>query len=467
MQKKLLYRMAAGITAFLLLSMPATAVLADRGGELQSQLDEARRRLDQNKAELGENADQQSGVAAEIRSLDQQIINLSGQINALTAELNRAKSEHDATAAQLEALKAQLAQTVKQLEEAKQRLAYQKSLLNHRIKGLYKNGRTSYVAVLFGSSNFKDFVNRLSFLGSIASQDARLVSKVKLAKAVVEAKQAEEEHQKRSIEAKKVALATEVGRIGGLKSQQEAQAASLQEQRNKQQALIDQLKKDEKKFEEAEEFYELNTDELVAQINQWNAQVREAARARAEAEARARAAAAAKAAASAPAPSTSGGQYEVSTGSSAPESGPAPAPAPALASAPAPASASEWVWPSGTRADLTSTFGYRIHPITGVPRLHAGIDIGLGEGTPIYAAHSGIVSFAGWAGGYGNYTIIENGDGISTTYAHQSAIVVSPGDYVQAGQLIGYIGTTGLSTGPHLHFEIRVDGEPQDPLNWL
>ena len=120
---------------------------------------------------------------------------------------------------------------------------------------------------------------------------------------------------------------------------------------------------------------------------------------------------------------------------------------------------------------LTSNFGNRLDPIYNVWRLHAGIDLAAPGGAPIYAAAAGEVFRAGWNGGYGNYTCIyhgaRDGKGVATCYAHQSAILVSAGDQVRAGQLIGRVGTTGHSTGNHLHFEVRLDGTPVDPLPWL
>ncbi len=120
---------------------------------------------------------------------------------------------------------------------------------------------------------------------------------------------------------------------------------------------------------------------------------------------------------------------------------------------------------------ITSPFGVRFDPYYHVWQLHAGADIGAATGTPIVAAAGGRVSQAGWFGGYGNYTCIDHGvvDGqrLSTCYGHQSRILVSPGQLVRAGQVIGLVGSTGAATGPHLHFEVRLGGRPVDPLPWI
>jgi murein DD-endopeptidase MepM/ murein hydrolase activator NlpD len=117
------------------------------------------------------------------------------------------------------------------------------------------------------------------------------------------------------------------------------------------------------------------------------------------------------------------------------------------------------IWP--VSGPVTSPFGYRWG------RLHAGIDIGVPYGTPIHAAASGTVVLAGWTGGYGNYTCIDHGGGLATCYAHQSSYAVSSGAHVVQGQVIGYVGNTGHSFGAHLHFEVRINGTPVDPLGYL
>ncbi len=122
-------------------------------------------------------------------------------------------------------------------------------------------------------------------------------------------------------------------------------------------------------------------------------------------------------------------------------------------------SAQGLIWP--VSGPVTSPFGYRWG------RLHAGIDIAVPVGTPIHAAASGTVALAGWVDGYGNYTCIDHGGGLATCYAHQSSLAVSIGTHVTQGQVIGYSGNTGHSTGPHLHFEVRINGTPVDPLGYL
>lgn len=113
----------------------------------------------------------------------------------------------------------------------------------------------------------------------------------------------------------------------------------------------------------------------------------------------------------------------------------------------------------------TSGFGLRRHPILGYVRMHDGIDYGAPFGSPIYAVADGTVSYAGWRGGYGNFVMLNHGGGVTSGYGHMSRLAVSPGQGVQRGQVIGYVGSSGLSTGPHVHFEVRRGGRPVDPAS--
>lgn len=116
---------------------------------------------------------------------------------------------------------------------------------------------------------------------------------------------------------------------------------------------------------------------------------------------------------------------------------------------------------------ITSEQGWRVHPIFGTEIYHSGMDIGVDEGTPVHAADAGTVVDADWLGGYGNCVIIDHGNGMQTVYAHNSSLCVSVGQTVAKGELIAYAGSTGYSTGPHCHFEVRINGEPVNPRGYL
>ena len=136
-----------------------------------------------------------------------------------------------------------------------------------------------------------------------------------------------------------------------------------------------------------------------------------------------------------------------------------------MAAKPAKAGGGVLSWP--VVGEVTSGFGYRVHPIFNVRRMHTGVDIDADMGAPIKASDAGVVVSAGWQGGYGKCIVITHGGGLATLYGHASELLVAAGDTVKRGEVIGKVGSTGYSTGPHLHFEVRVNGSPVDPLGYL
>ncbi|KUG03861.1 membrane protein [hydrocarbon metagenome] len=126
-----------------------------------------------------------------------------------------------------------------------------------------------------------------------------------------------------------------------------------------------------------------------------------------------------------------------------------------------------YTWPTPGYSTITSPYGMRYHPILKTRKLHTGVDIGAPSGAKIVAADTGKVIYVGWQGGYGQTIIVDHGAGMSTLYAHQSKFAVSSGETVVKGQVIGYVGSTGWSTGPHLHFEVRINGNCTDPMGYI
>lgn len=125
----------------------------------------------------------------------------------------------------------------------------------------------------------------------------------------------------------------------------------------------------------------------------------------------------------------------------------------------------QFMWPC--RGEITSYYGWRTHPIFGTTKYHSGMDIAVDYGTPIHAADSGTVVYSGWLGGYGNCVMIDHGGGLVSLYGHNQSLNVNEGQYVAKGAVIAYAGSTGYSTGPHCHFEVRLHGDVTEPLNYL
>lgn len=395
---------AAIIPAIIALSSsPLSFAYGETLDELKSQYEQKKANAEQAKSKIEENKRQQNEMLSQIAQVDRRLVDASAEANRLAGELEKTVAQREELERQLAEIQAQLDITIQELNEAKKKLESYKRTLSNRLKNVYINGKSTFLEVILKSSDFSSLLNRLSFLKMIASQDARLVRETQLTKSVIEEKEAEQERQKTSIEVKKAAIAAEEQRIAALKREQERRKAAAQAELTLRSSLVEKLKRDQAALEAMAAQEEADAEALAERIRSW-------------------------------------AYISVSrTG---------------------------WVWPVGTFADITSGFGPRLQPTPGASTFHRGVDIAVACGTPVLAANNGVVEDTGWFGGYGLYVGINHGDGLASAYGHLSSIAVAAGQRVKAGQVIGYVGSTGVSTGPHLHFEILVDGVQQDPMQW-
>lgn len=351
--------------------------------------------------------DQKSDIQATINSLQ-------GQKNA-QIELKNALDEKNAiTVKQILNLNEQIdlhteliAQKTEEVKEAQKVADEQLEKYKVRVRAMEESGRYNYIEVLFGASSIGEFLSLIDDIGDIMRSDKELENSYREAVSELKAVKAEYEDAKAEMENSKKELET-------LKAQQEkdiAEAAavisSLQSDISSNASFLSQLSAQEKALQ----------DEINKKVSELNAQQKP----------------------------SNGGSNGGNTGGSVTGTG-------------------NLVWPSYCTY-ITSRQGPRIHPITGEYKNHGGTDIGASYGTAIWAADSGTVvrSADGWNGGWGNYVMIDHGNGMQTLYAHMSSRAVSVGQTVSRGQTIGYVGSTGMSTGAHLHFEMYVNGSRIDP----
>ncbi len=290
------------------------------------------------------------------------------------------------------------------LRKAQERVDIQDDLMKKRVRVMYEDGALGYLDVLLSAKSFSDLMSRIEAIKTITEYDANLLNSYEKAKATIEENKTLVEQHKKSLED-----------AHDSKSQKQNE---LQEQLDLAQAEIDRLSAEEDSLQEA----------LAA------------ARA-AEEQANQRIAAAM--AASGGYVDTSGDVY-------------------------VPASAGTFIWPFDQMYTITSGFVYRNSPIWGSGELHTGLDIGAPYGTTIRASAAGRVLVSEFnTGGYGNYVVIDHGGGYTTLYGHASLNLVQAGQTVVQGQAISQVGSTGWSTGPHLHFEIRMNNTPIDPSPYV
>ena len=342
-----------------------------------------------------------------IGSVSEQLKQIEEQLRQATAELGTIKEQRVA-------VENDITLNERQLAEAQKRLEGRESVFYKRVRDIYINGRLSYLDVVIGSKDFSDFANRLEVLKRIIDSDITLINEIKKERADIEAhKQKLEADRAKLVELEKAALAKQ---------------AEIEQKKAERNVVLQKAQNDRATAMQAIEELNASSAQVSAMLKERQA---------------ARAAAAAAAAAAATAQS-SGGQ----------------------------GASDNWVqgtgqlgWP--VSGEITSPYGYRVHPIWGTTIYHSGIDIGVDEGTPVHAADGGVVVWSGWMGGYGYAVVIDHGNGLSTLYGHNSELAVDEGQSVAKGQVISYAGSTGNSTGPHVHFEVRVNGDPVDPMGYL
>lgn len=282
-----------------------------------------------------------------------------------------------------------------------------------RFRDMEERGTMSYWSILFGSASFSDFLDRLTFVREVAEYDNDLLEELRVIRQEVETarndlltSQTEQEQTQRDLESQRESLAEEEAAVEAALAEIQANQDAYADQLAALQADAEQLDDD---IATAERKYEAQNNPAPPQP-----------------------------------PANNGG-----SGEDKPSVSP-----------------SGMVWPCSSRR-VTSSFGHRNSPTAGASSYHKGIDIGAPSGAPIYAAASGTVLTAGYSSARGYYIEISHGGGMKTVYMHCKALYVSSGDQVSAGQHIAAVGSTGISTGPHLHFGVMVNGSYKDPMNYV
>ena len=386
----------------------ALPVLSD-GAPLQSRIEEKRREIAKKKR-------RERALTSTISGYTNRIDHLQDDITVLQTRQVRIQSDLDAKRAELARIQDDLRRERIRLVRLQAKLADAKDALAARLIEIYKADEPDVVTVILESDGFEDLITRAEFVQRVGDQDGRIIDRVRTAK--TESEQAE-------------------ARLDRLEDRQRRVTAEVDRKLRDVTAIKGRL------VDRREDYEAVKGRKLRALVStRTDRQALEGHLASLERE---------QAGIEARLAQASGGGGGSST---APATAPAPAPA-----GPVQQGSGSFVWPvDGT---FTSPFGMRWG------RLHAGVDLAAPEGTPIRAADSGRVVLAAYTGGYGNYTCISHSASLSTCYGHQSRYATSAGASVSKGQVIGYVGNTGNSYGAHLHFEVRVNGTPVDPMGYL
>ena len=363
-------------------------------------------------------------LEGKIKSISEVKRVLDEEAQIATADFNEKQNALNETLNRIEANEILLLETERDYEKKRRRL-------EKRIRDIYINGQISYIDVLFGAHDFGDFLTRMDLLKRVLYNDVDLLNSVSQYKSDVEKLGLKLEDDK-ILQANQLRLATKAKN----KKVQKVEA---------QQALINRMENDK-------DLYNQRYDEMMAaskqvekliQESKYRMAAEQAAKELREAERKAQAEREKLAREQKKAEKNSEGYVETFV----------------------PEGSGEMIYP--LQGPITSEFGWRTHPIFGGSKFHSGLDIGGDYGMEIKAARGGVVSHAGWIDGYGNTVMIEHGGGLVTLYGHNQSLAVSVGDKVKQGQVVAYCGSTGNSTGPHCHFEVRLNGEPVSPYDYL
>jgi murein DD-endopeptidase MepM/ murein hydrolase activator NlpD len=340
----------------------------------------------------------------EVADYTSRIRTLEGKVGDVSLKLSTMEADLGLHQRRLNALNALFAVQTKKFVFLKEQYAESVKVLNTRIVDIYESDETSTIDVFLGSSSLQAAVDKVQYLNEIGDQDRRIARQVALAKAEIKVQRAKTKKLRGTVQSETAVISARTAQTRYVRDQLVGAKNDLSS--TKQQKLQDISKLTADQQAEASEI-----DALQAASNSIAERIRAAQATR------------------------QGG-------------GPTATP-----------SSAGLIWP--VNGPVTSPFGWRWG------RMHQGIDIGVGMGTPIKAAASGTVIYCGWEEGYGNLTVIDHGGNLATAYGHQSSIAVACGQQVAQGDVIGYVGCTGHCTGPHLHFEVRINGEPVDPLGYL
>ncbi len=382
------------------------AAAAPASGDVTSRKAAIDAKLQRVQAKIAWAQQRERELATEIASVNGQIRGLATQVGVVSdrlAPLERDLALHQEKLARLNEL-FQLQTSRYHFYRSEYRALVDR--LGNRLVDLYEQGEPSTLEVLFASKSFNDLIDQAEVADSLGTQDRSIADQVGTAKERV---RVQREHTKkfRSLVAAEVrTIAVRTNQVRALRDELLASQNRLAAARATKRDALQNVKESKSEFLHEAAGLQQASASLAAQIR----------------------------------------SAQSSSLSYSPPGDVTP-------------SAAGFIWP--VNGPVTSPFGWRWG------RMHEGIDIGVGYGTPIRAAAAGRVVYAGWMSGYGNLVAIDHGGGISTAYGHQSSIAVGLGQVVSQGQTIGYVGCTGHCFGPHLHFEVRVNGTPVDPLGYL
>ena len=405
--------------AALAASLPAYAVSQAEIDDLQKKLDALEQQAQEQQDVINDLTSQKARFITRKLALDNKI-----EINRQMIEL---------IGEQIEIYDEIIAEKQAELDKALEKETAQTELLRSRIRAMEENSTYSYASFIFDSSSVTELLSRIGDVNDIMHYDNTLEEEYMAAREDVESIKKSYEEARHEQELLQKELDTKQAELDAQVEAAYTMIADIETLSDDAQAEYDAIAEEEAKAEETLQEAIRKRAAEQAKYNQNNN-------------------------------SNNGGGGNSSGSGGNSGGGNSGGGSSGGGSA---TSLSNLQWPVPSCTLITSRFGYRVAPTTGASTYHGGLDIGAGMGASIVAAGAGDVIYAGANGGYGNCVMIDHGNGVVTVYAHMSSIGVSYGQYVTAGQYVGAVGSTGVSTGPHCHFEIRINGAQTDPAAYF
>ena len=380
---------------------------------------EIREQIKDMKAENAELEEKLEGLRDQFQENENEMVNMVAQKDLIDQEIAILNEQIRNINTQIASYSILIADKQDELDKAQEKLAELSQKHRERIQAMEEEGSLSYWEVLFKANSFSDLLDRLNMIQEIAASDKRRMEELSAAAERVTTTQEELNTEKADLEVTRAQLDEAQLVLAEKRAEADELLRQLIAKGEEFQALIDES--EELQDELMQEIAQAEKDLKAAEYQEWLATY---------------------------VPPTTWPSDDTKPSDDIPSS-------------------SGWVCPVPYYT-LTSPFGMRIHPISGKWKMHNGVDMACAQGTPIYAAKSGKVTVASYQeGGAGYYVSINHGDGFSSVYMHMTHYIVAPGQYVTAGQVIGYVGSTGGSTGPHLHFGISYNGTYVNPMDYI
>jgi murein DD-endopeptidase MepM/ murein hydrolase activator NlpD len=390
-------------TTLVAVAVFAVVVASPAAGDVYGRKHSVDARLSALHARIAEAQRKAQALSAQIDSVSSRIQRLEGRVGDVSARLTTLESDLALHQRKLDRLTALFRLETKRYLFLRRQYSLALARLNARVVAVYEQGNVDSVDVILGASNLADLVDRLDYVNQVGAADERIATSVGRAKEAARAAREATRKLRGVVAGETRAVRARTEQVRAIRNELVSSRQQLVAARSTKRVSLVKVRASERE--------EVSEAQALEQVS-----------------------------------AALGAQIQAAQSASS-------------YSPPASRSASGFIWP--VSGPVTSPFGMRWG------RMHTGIDIGVPYGTPIRAAASGQVIYAGWMDGYGNLVFIDHGRGISTGYAHQSSIAVSNGQAVTQGQVVGYVGCTGHCFGPHLHFEVRVNGTPVDPLGYL